>query len=68
MPMARSPAGPRVCTTASSATSATATSDGWVAMHLSLVPSMAWPRLKPSRAAQPLPGSRLLHGEAASRK
>ena len=45
--IARSPPGPRVCTTASSATRATATSDGWVAMHWSLVPRIACPRLKP---------------------
>ena len=31
----------------------------------SLVPRIAWPRLKPSSAAQPLPGSRLLHGDIA---
>ena len=46
---------------ASSATSATAMSDGCVAMHESLAPRMAWLRLKPPMAAQPAPGVRLLH-------
>jgi hypothetical protein len=37
-------------------------------MQCSLVPRIAWPRLRPSSAAQPEPGSRLLHGETPSRK
>ena len=41
---------------------ATAMSEGWVAMHLSLAPRMAWMRLKPPIAPQPEPGSRLLQG------
>ena len=32
----------------------------------SLVPRIAWMRLKPSMAEQPLPGSRLLQGVAVS--
>ena len=66
--MARSPSGRTVCTTASNAASATARSDGWVAMQCSLVPRIACPRLKPSSAEQPLPGSRLLQGEMPSRR
>ena len=31
-----------------------------------LVPRIAWPRLRPSMAGQPLPGSRLLQGVAVS--
>ena len=37
-------------------------SDGWVAMHESLVPMTARSRLTPVLAGQPLPGLRLLHG------
>ena len=37
------------------------------AMQRSLTPRMAWPRLHPSRAEQPVPGSRLLHGETPAR-
>jgi hypothetical protein len=37
-------------------------------MHDSLVPRIAWPRLKPSSASQPLPGSRLLQRQRVSRK
>src|SRR6201991_273713 len=53
---------------APSATSATATSLAWVATHDSLVPSTACIRLAPEIAGQPLPGCRLLHGMATSRK
>ena len=53
-------------TVASSAASATAMSDGWVATQWSLVPSTALPRLNPSSAAHPAPGSRLLHADASS--
>src|SRR5882757_7746136 len=52
----------------SSATRATATSLAWVATHESLVPSRACIRLAPETAGQPLPGCRLLHGMATSRK
>jgi len=45
---------------------ATFMSEGFVAMQCSLVPRMAWLRLKPRRAEQPVPGSRLLHGIAVS--
>ena len=31
---------------------------------LPLVPRTAWPRFTPSSAEQPVPGSRLLHGDA----
>ena len=41
---------------------------GLVAMQASLVPSSAWPRLKPSSASQPLPGARLLQRQRVSRK
>ncbi len=37
-------------------------------MQASLVPRIAWPRLKPSSASQPLPGSRLLQRQRVSRK
>ena len=37
-------------------------------MHCGLVPSTAWRRFSPSSAPQPLPGCRLLHGIATSRK
>ena len=43
-------------------------SDGLVAMQLSLVPRIASVRLLPVIAGQPVPGSRLLHGIAVSRK
>ena len=56
----RSPFGPERRTVASSAARATAMSDGLVAMQSGLAPRMAWMRLKPSMAAQPEPGSRLL--------
>jgi hypothetical protein len=37
-------------------------------MQLSLVPKIACPRLMPSSAEHPVPGSRLLHPEIPSRK
>jgi len=46
--------------------SATHMSDGCVAMQRSLVPRIAWMRLRPPMAPQPEPGSRLLHGAATS--
>ena len=55
-----------MCTSASSAASATLMSDGSVAMQAALVPRIAWLRLRPSMAEQPLPGSRLLQGVAVS--
>jgi len=51
-----------VSTVASSARIATAMSLGCVAMQALLAPITACCRLKPSIAAQPLPGLRLLHG------
>ena len=45
---------------------ATAMSDGWVAMQCSLVPRIAWMRLRPKAAGQPEPGSRLLQGVPVS--
>src|SRR5437870_13858559 len=68
MGILRSPLGPSVWSTASSAAIATHMSDGCVAMHYSLVPRTAWLRLKPSSAEQPKPGLRLLHGQKVSRK
>ena len=53
---------------ASSAAIATHMSEGLVAMQCSLVPRMASVRLLPVIAGQPVPGSRLLHGMAVSRK
>jgi hypothetical protein len=50
-----------VSTCASSARIATAVLDGFTAMHWSLAPNMPWIRLNPPSAAQPEPGSRLLH-------
>src|SRR6266496_3826966 len=55
--MTRSPPLPRAMTFASSATSATARSDGCVAMHLSLVPSIA-----------KIPAASALHDVAAHRR
>ena len=46
---------------------ATHMSDGCVAMQWSLVPRMAWLRLNPSSAAQPVPGVRLLQRVSARR-
>ena len=62
----RVPDGPARLTVASSAASATHMSEGWVAMQCGEAPRMAWMRLKPSIASQPLPGSRLLHRAATS--
>ena len=46
---------------------ATDMSEGFTATHCSLAPNSAWMRLWPSRAAQPVPGARLLQaGKAAS--
>ncbi len=64
----RSPIGPCTCTVASSAASATAASEGCTAMQWSLVPRMACQRFTPPRAAQPLPGARLLQAKVTSRK
>ena len=55
-----------MCTVASSTRMATAMSEGWTAMQFGLAPTMALPRLKPSSAEQPDPGSRLLQGLAGS--
>jgi hypothetical protein len=55
-----------VSTVASSARIATAMSLGCVAMHASLVPTMACCRVWPPIALQPLPGRRLLHGMLVS--
>jgi hypothetical protein len=41
-------------------------SDGWTATQASLAPKMACSRLKPSLAAHPEPGSRLLHCSKAT--
>ena len=62
----RRPFVPSISTTASSATSGTQKSDGWVAMQASLQPSTACRRFSPSRASQPAPGSRLLQALAVS--
>jgi hypothetical protein len=43
-------------------------SDGLLAMQCSLVPRTASIRLLPPMAGQSVPGSRLLHGIAVSRK
>src|SRR4029453_298408 len=53
---------------ASKAAIATHMSDGLVAMQCSLVPRIASIRLLPVIAGQPVPGARLLHGIAVSRK
>src|SRR5688572_32776010 len=66
--MSRSAFGPRTCTVASSAASATHMSDGLVAMQDGLVPRIASERLAPSIASQPEPGARLLQRIAVSRK
>src|ERR1700730_5412054 len=64
----REPLGPCTWIVASRAAIATFMSDGLVAMQLSLVPRTASVRLLPVIAGQPVPGSRLLHGIAVSRK
>src|SRR2546423_11875303 len=66
--MTLGPLGPCTCTVASSAAMATHMSDGLLAMHCSLVPSTARLRFAPVMAGHPLPGSRLLHAIAVSRK
>src|SRR3954453_8660373 len=68
MGIARGPFGPCTWIVASNAAIATHMSDGLVAMQCSLVPRMARVRLLPVMAGQPVPGSRLLHGMAVSRK
>src|SRR5713101_8552977 len=68
MGMERIPLGPRTWIVASNAAIATHMSDGLVAMQCSLVPRTASVRLLPVMAGQPVPGSRLLQGIAASRK
>src|SRR2546423_9180563 len=68
MGIARELFGPCTWIVASNAAKATHMSDGLVAMQCSLVPRMASVRLLPVIAGQPLPGSRLLHGMAVSRK
>lgn len=65
--MARVPRGPCTCTTASSAMSGIAISEGCMAKQCSLVPNTALPRCNPSRASHPLPGARLLQANATSR-
>src|ERR1700726_2320822 len=68
MGIAREPFGPCTWIVASSAAIATHMSEGLVAMQCSLVPRTASERLAPLIAGHPLPGSRLLHGIAVSRK
>src|SRR5437660_7654207 len=68
MGTAREPFGPCKWIVVSNAAIATHMSDGLVAMQCSLVPRMASVRLLPAIAGQPVPGSRLLQGMAASRK
>src|SRR5215470_3055775 len=68
MGIARAPLGPCAWIVASSAAIATHMSEGLVAMQCSLVPRIASIRLAPVIAGHPVPGSRLLHGMAVSRK
>src|SRR5262245_64505740 len=68
MGIARAPLGPCTWIVASSAAIATHMSEGLVAMQCSLVPRIASIRLAPVIAGHPVPGSRLLHGMAVSRK
>src|SRR6476660_1050556 len=68
MGMAREPLGPCTWIVTSYAAIATHMSDGLLAMQCSLVPRTASVRLLPVMAGQPVPGSRLLHGIAVSRK
>src|SRR5215468_6375098 len=68
MGIARAPLGPCTWIVASSAAIATHMSEGLVAMQCSLVPRIASIRLAPVIAGHPVPGSRLLHGIAVSRK
>ncbi|KOG91008.1 hypothetical protein ADK38_05540 [Streptomyces varsoviensis] len=60
--------GPRSRTAASRAARATAMSEGCVATQCAEWPSTARSRCTPSRAGQPVPGSRLLHGLPTSWK
>ncbi len=70
----RLPSGPVTCTRASSAASATAMSEGWVATHWVAAfspaecPRMARLLWSPATAGQPDPGCRLLHGLVTSWK
>src|SRR5262249_56788359 len=68
MGSARAPLGPCTWIVASNAIMATHMSEGLVAMQCALVPRIASLRLAPVIAGQPVPGSRLLHGMAGSRK
>src|SRR3954447_13258660 len=68
MGIEREPLGLCTWIVASRAAMATHMSDGLVAMQCSLVPRTASVRLLPVMAGQPVPGSRLLHGIAVSRK
>src|SRR2546430_17716463 len=68
MGIARAPFVPCTWMVASNAAIATHMSDGLVAMQWSLVPRIASMRLAPVIAGHPVPGSRLLHGIAVSRK
>src|SRR5256885_16191652 len=68
MGIARVPFAPCTWIVASNAAIATHMSDGLLAMQCSLVPRTASVRLLPVMAGQPVPGSRLLHGIAVSRK
>src|SRR5207249_1934537 len=60
--------GPCTWIVASNAAMATHMSEGLLAIQCSLVPRTASVRLAPVMAGQPVPGSRLLHGIAVSRK
>ena len=64
--ISRLPLRPSISTTASSATSGTQKSDGFVAMQASLQPRIACRRFSPPRASQPEPGWRLLQALAGS--
>src|SRR5438552_19152826 len=66
--MVREPFGPCTWIVASNAAIATHMSEGLLAIQCSLVPRTASVRLAPVMAGQPVPGSRLLHGIAVSRK
>src|SRR4029453_16664142 len=68
MGIARAPLVPCTWIVASNAAIAVHMSEGLVAMQCSLVPRIASIRLAPVIAGHPLPGSRLLHGMAVSRK
>src|SRR5258706_16380305 len=68
MGIAREAFGPCTWIVASKAAIATHMSEGLVAMQCSLVPRTASVRLLPVMAGQPVPGARLLHVIAVSRK